>query len=156
MVARGRTQEEIDRPPTRHEPREVRTLHARGKIARMPGVPRLDVGLHPITVEVRLDLLKAIASFDLRGISTAYADAEIRQRAKMLPTALVPLARAAVHLESTKAATELVSSRGPSGQLREGIAEELLQVVTATLSPKGSPEDPEPNCRAEISGWRTL
>jgi len=52
VVARARTQKEIDRPPTCHEPREVRILHARGDVAGMPRIPRLDVGLHPITVNV--------------------------------------------------------------------------------------------------------
>jgi hypothetical protein len=52
MLARVRTHEELDRPPTGHEPREIHIRHARRDIARMPGIPRLDVGLHPSTVEV--------------------------------------------------------------------------------------------------------
>lgn len=88
-------------------------------------------------VEFQLDLLKELASLNLRGMSTAYADGEIRQGAKMLPTELVPLTCAAVGLESTDDAKAIVLSKGHRGHSREEIAEELLQAVETALMLEG-------------------
>ena len=107
-------------------------------------------------VDFRLDLLKEIASFNLRGSHVAYADEEIRQRATMLPIELVPLTRAAVGLESTDDAKDVVAAKGYRDRSMDDIADELLRAATTTLEarsingvsqPSPDPELQRRNCR---------
>jgi hypothetical protein len=91
-------------------------------------------------VDFRLDLLKEIASFNLRDSYTAYADDEIRQRVTMLPIDLVPLTRAAVGLESTDEAKEIVAARGYRDRSKDDTADELLRAAITTLEARVATE----------------
>ena len=99
-------------------------------------------------IEFRLGLLKEIASSNHQS-----NDFEMRLRAEMLPTDLIPLTRAHLRLESTQAAEDhLMSLRNERIPVRDEIAHELQQAVSTSLRLEVSREYQGPGSNPELQG----